>query len=261
MRGSTRTALTLVLRARRSSYSCTRDSGRSRCGRTIRNGCATPAAIAASFFRAPATDARRPGAPASAGPSTSWRRRRVRCCRGSSSGSVLAPMARSRGSSATAMAGRSRSSMRRACRTPSRALSRLRRTFSSRRCRCAASPRRATRTAPPTSDRGSRAITTTPIPLLGLERGLARSGVSRLVDRRYASPPAMPHTRGSGRKRRVRNARAVEGIRRRAPQTEVVVLAHCGHSPQRDQPEALTRAVVDFIVRHSPVLTCQGETQ
>ena len=53
----------------------------------------------------------------------------------------------------------------------------------------------------------------------------------------------------------------VEGIRRRAPQTEVVVLAHCGHSPQRDQPEALTRAVVDFIVRHSPVLTCQGETQ
>jgi pimeloyl-ACP methyl ester carboxylesterase len=39
------------------------------------------------------------------------------------------------------------------------------------------------------------------------------------------------------------------------------VLAHCGHSPQRDQPEALTRAVVDFIARHSPVLTCQGETQ
>ena len=52
----------------------------------------------------------------------------------------------------------------------------------------------------------------------------------------------------------------VEGIRRRAPRTEVVVLAHCGHSP-RDQPEALTRAVVDFLVRHSPVLTCQGETQ
>jgi pimeloyl-ACP methyl ester carboxylesterase len=53
----------------------------------------------------------------------------------------------------------------------------------------------------------------------------------------------------------------VEGIRRRAPRTEVVVLAHCGHSPQRDQPEALTRAVVDFIVRHSPALTCQGEMQ
>jgi pimeloyl-ACP methyl ester carboxylesterase len=53
----------------------------------------------------------------------------------------------------------------------------------------------------------------------------------------------------------------LEGIRRRAPRTEVVVLAHCGHSPQRDQPEALTRAVVDFIVRHSPALTCQGEMQ
>ena len=53
----------------------------------------------------------------------------------------------------------------------------------------------------------------------------------------------------------------VEGIRRRAPQAEVVVLSRCGHSPQHDQPEALTRAVVDFIVRHKEVLTCQGETQ
>jgi pimeloyl-ACP methyl ester carboxylesterase len=53
----------------------------------------------------------------------------------------------------------------------------------------------------------------------------------------------------------------VEGIRRRAFQTEVVVLSHCGHSPQRDQPEALTLSVVDFIARHSPALICQGEMQ
>jgi len=53
----------------------------------------------------------------------------------------------------------------------------------------------------------------------------------------------------------------VEGIRRRAPQTEVVVLSRCGHSPHRDRPEALTRAVVDFIARHKEALTCHGETQ
>jgi pimeloyl-ACP methyl ester carboxylesterase len=43
----------------------------------------------------------------------------------------------------------------------------------------------------------------------------------------------------------------VAGIRARAPQTEVVVLARCGHSPHRDQPRALTRAVTDFITRHT----------
>ena len=43
----------------------------------------------------------------------------------------------------------------------------------------------------------------------------------------------------------------VEGIRRRAPQTEVVVLDHCGHSPHRDRPEALTQAITDFIGRHT----------
>ena len=53
----------------------------------------------------------------------------------------------------------------------------------------------------------------------------------------------------------------VEGIRRRAPHTEVVVLSGCGHSPHRDQPEALTRIVTDFIVRHSTAPNCQGETQ
>jgi pimeloyl-ACP methyl ester carboxylesterase len=53
----------------------------------------------------------------------------------------------------------------------------------------------------------------------------------------------------------------VEGIRRRAPHTEVVVLAGCGHSPHRDQPETLTRIVTDFIARHPASPTCQGETQ
>ena len=42
----------------------------------------------------------------------------------------------------------------------------------------------------------------------------------------------------------------VRGIRAAAPQTEVVELAHCGHSPHRDQPDALLRVVTGFISRH-----------
>jgi pimeloyl-ACP methyl ester carboxylesterase len=48
----------------------------------------------------------------------------------------------------------------------------------------------------------------------------------------------------------------IEGIERRAPQTERVVLANCGHSPHRDAPDALTRGTTDFISRHSKALTC-----
>ena len=43
----------------------------------------------------------------------------------------------------------------------------------------------------------------------------------------------------------------ITGIRARAPRTELAVLADCGHSPHRDQPEALTSAVIDFITRHT----------
>ena len=43
----------------------------------------------------------------------------------------------------------------------------------------------------------------------------------------------------------------VEGIRLHAPQTEIVVIPACGHSPQRDAPQALTDAAIDFITRHS----------
>ena len=43
----------------------------------------------------------------------------------------------------------------------------------------------------------------------------------------------------------------VRGIARRVPQTELLELAHCAHSPHRDQPEALTRAVVAFLRKHS----------
>ncbi len=43
----------------------------------------------------------------------------------------------------------------------------------------------------------------------------------------------------------------VEGIRTHAPQAEVVVLDRCGHSPHRDRPDALERAVVSFIDRHA----------
>lgn len=50
----------------------------------------------------------------------------------------------------------------------------------------------------------------------------------------------------------------ITGIRARASQTEVVVLRHCGHSPHRDQPQALTRAVTDFITRHAEGAPIEG---
>ena len=42
----------------------------------------------------------------------------------------------------------------------------------------------------------------------------------------------------------------IRGIARRLPQTELLEIPACGHSPHRDQPAALERAVVDFLARH-----------
>ncbi len=42
----------------------------------------------------------------------------------------------------------------------------------------------------------------------------------------------------------------IRGIARRVPQTELLELPACGHSPQRDQPEALICAATEFIQRH-----------
>jgi pimeloyl-ACP methyl ester carboxylesterase len=53
----------------------------------------------------------------------------------------------------------------------------------------------------------------------------------------------------------------VEGIRARVPRAELLVLEHCGHSPHRDQPEALTRAITDFISRHELAIPPPGGTQ
>ena len=50
----------------------------------------------------------------------------------------------------------------------------------------------------------------------------------------------------------------VEGIRARVPQAEIVVLDSCRHSPQRDRPEALTAAVIDFIARHTRARSYEG---
>ncbi|MGB6103726.1 MAG: alpha/beta hydrolase [Pusillimonas sp.] len=41
----------------------------------------------------------------------------------------------------------------------------------------------------------------------------------------------------------------IEGIKRLAPQTELCILADCGHIPQRDQPAALIRELSGFINR------------
>jgi pimeloyl-ACP methyl ester carboxylesterase len=41
----------------------------------------------------------------------------------------------------------------------------------------------------------------------------------------------------------------IRGIKRLAGQTELCILANCGHSPHRDQPAAVATAVADFIAR------------
>lgn len=40
----------------------------------------------------------------------------------------------------------------------------------------------------------------------------------------------------------------IYGIKRTLPHTQLLVLPQCGHSPHRDQPEALTREVAQFIL-------------
>jgi pimeloyl-ACP methyl ester carboxylesterase len=52
----------------------------------------------------------------------------------------------------------------------------------------------------------------------------------------------------------------IRGIARRVPATELLELPACGHSPHRDQPEALTRAITDFLARHrEPCLDNSGD--
>jgi len=53
----------------------------------------------------------------------------------------------------------------------------------------------------------------------------------------------------------------VERIRERVPSAELLVLDGCGHSPHRDLPDALTRAIDDFIGRHEPALSPRGGMQ
>jgi pimeloyl-ACP methyl ester carboxylesterase len=43
----------------------------------------------------------------------------------------------------------------------------------------------------------------------------------------------------------------IRGIARRVPQTQLLELPECRHSPHRDQPEALIAAVTGFFQRHS----------
>ena len=42
----------------------------------------------------------------------------------------------------------------------------------------------------------------------------------------------------------------IRGIARQCPHTELLELPNCGHSPQRDQAENLTRAIQDFFKQH-----------
>lgn len=44
----------------------------------------------------------------------------------------------------------------------------------------------------------------------------------------------------------------IRGIARRVPQTQLLEIADCGHSPHRDQPERLIAAVTGFMRLHPP---------
>lgn len=44
----------------------------------------------------------------------------------------------------------------------------------------------------------------------------------------------------------------IQGIARRLPQTKLLVLPACGHSPHRDQPETLTQACFNFFTTNQP---------
>jgi pimeloyl-ACP methyl ester carboxylesterase len=44
----------------------------------------------------------------------------------------------------------------------------------------------------------------------------------------------------------------IRALARRVPQTELLVLPDCGHSPHRDQPELLMREAGRFIAVHAP---------
>lgn len=43
----------------------------------------------------------------------------------------------------------------------------------------------------------------------------------------------------------------IRGIARRVPRTQTLELAHCGHSPHRDQPEQLIDAATKFLQQHT----------
>ena len=43
----------------------------------------------------------------------------------------------------------------------------------------------------------------------------------------------------------------ISGIARRVPQTELLELPDCGHSPHRDQPERLITSITAFIERQT----------
>ena len=44
----------------------------------------------------------------------------------------------------------------------------------------------------------------------------------------------------------------IRGIARRAPQTRLLELPDCGHSPHRDQPQSLSAAIAQLFRQHSP---------
>lgn len=49
----------------------------------------------------------------------------------------------------------------------------------------------------------------------------------------------------------------VHSIAKQVPHAQLLKLAKCGHSPQRDQPQRVIKAIVDFIARHTQQRTSE----
>jgi pimeloyl-ACP methyl ester carboxylesterase len=49
----------------------------------------------------------------------------------------------------------------------------------------------------------------------------------------------------------------VDSIARHVPQAQLLKLAACGHSPQRDQPQRVIQATIDFIAQHTQQRTLE----
>jgi pimeloyl-ACP methyl ester carboxylesterase len=84
----------------------------------------------------------------------------------------------------------------------------------------------------------------------GLEPDLAGSAFRDWSIEREIETIACPLLAVQGLDDQYGTLEQIHGLARRVPQTELIELADCGHSPHRDQPEKLIAASTEFLARH-----------